>query len=59
MTGQVTRLLHLIFLLMYLHKMVCQNVWTTCDVHFEKQTRVHNKVFGQGLGLAFRVRVLC
>ena len=50
---RVTRLFHLIFPLMYLHKIVCQNFWTPCDVHFEKQIRVHNdnQTFGQGLGL--------
>jgi len=44
---------------MYLHKIVCQNFWTPGDAHFEKQTRVHYQAFGLGLGLAFRVRVLC
>jgi len=39
---RVTPLLYLIFLLMYLHKILFQNFWTPCDVHFEKQTRVHN-----------------
>jgi len=55
---RVTRLVNVIFLLMYLHKIVCQNFWTPCDVHFEDQTRVH-KAFGLGLGPAFRIRVLC
>jgi len=60
-TGQssvrVTPLLYLVFLLMYLHKIVSKNLWTPCDVHFEK----HTSVFGLGLGLAFRmgIRVLC
>jgi len=35
---RVTPLLYLVFLLMYLHKIVSQNIWTACDVHFEKQT---------------------
>jgi len=58
---RVTPLLYLVFLLMYLHKIVSKNFWTSCDVHFEKQT----SVFGLGLGLgfcvtvAFKVRVQC
>jgi len=57
----VTPLLYLVFLLMYLHKIVSQNFWTPCDVHFEKKTSVDilNQAFGQGLGLAFRIRFLC
>jgi len=38
---------------MYLHKIVSQNIWTPCDVHFEKQT----SAFELGLGLALRIRV--
>jgi len=52
---RLTPLLYLVFLLMYLHKIVSKNNWTPCDVHFEKQT----SVFRLGLGLAFRVRDLC
>jgi len=52
---RVTPLLYFLFLLMYLHKILSQNFWTPCDVHFEKQT----SVFGLELGLAFRIRVLC
>ena len=52
---RVTPLLYLVFLLMCLHKIVSNNFWTPCDVHFEKKT----SVFGLGLGLAFRIRVLC
>ena len=52
---RVTPLLYLVFLLMYLHKIVSKSFWTPCDVHFEKQT----SVFGLELGLAFRTRVLC
>jgi len=52
---RVTPLLYFVFLLMYLHKIVSKNFWTPCDVHFEKQT----SAFGLGLGLAFRIRVLC
>ena len=57
---RITHLLYLIFILMYLHKIVCQNFWTPCDVHFEKQIRIYNSVFGLGfgLGLAFRAMVL-
>jgi len=40
---RVTPLLYLVFLLMYLHKIVSKNFWTPCDVHFEKQT----SAFGQ------------
>jgi len=43
---RVTPLLYLVFLLMYLNKIVSQKFWTPCDVHFDKQTRV----FGLGLG---------
>jgi len=39
---RVTPFLYLVFLLMYLHKIVSQNFWTPCDVHFEKQTSVDN-----------------
>jgi len=39
---RVTPLLYLVFLLMYLHKLVSQNFWTPCNVHFEKQTSVDN-----------------
>ena len=39
----------------YLHKIVSKSFWTPCDVHFEKQT----SVFGLGLDLAFRIKVLC
>jgi len=39
---QVTPLLYLVFLLMYLYKIISQNIWTPCDVHFEKQTSVDN-----------------
>jgi len=52
---RATPLLCLVFLLMYLHKIVSKNFWTPFDVHFEKQ----RSVFGLGLGLAFRIRVLC
>jgi len=52
---RVTPLLYLVFLLMYLHKIVSKKFWTPCDVHFVKQTIV----FGLWLGLAFRIRVLC
>jgi len=31
---RLTPLLYLLFLLMYLHKIVCQNLWTPCDVYF-------------------------
>ena len=41
---RVTPLLYLVFLLMYLHKIVSQNFWTPCDVHFEKQTSVYNYI---------------
>jgi len=51
----VTLLLYLVFVLMYLHKIVSKNFWTPCGGHFEKQT----SVFGLGLGLAFRIKVLC
>jgi len=34
----------LVFLLMYLHKIVSPNFWTPCDVHFEKQTSVDNQI---------------
>ena len=47
---RVTPLLYLVFLLMYLHKIVNKKFWTHCDVHFEKQT----SVFGLGLGLGLR-----
>jgi len=47
---RVTPLLYLVFLLMYLHKIVSKIFWTPCDVHFEKQT----SVFGLGLGLVFQ-----
>jgi len=30
---------------------VSQNIWTSCDVHFEKQI----SAFGLGLGLVFRI----
>jgi len=50
---RVTLLLYLIFLLMYLLKIVCQKFWTPCDVHFEKQTGVYNYAFGLGLDLQF------
>jgi len=39
---RVTPLLYLVFLLMYLYKLVRQIFWTPCDVHFEKQTSVDN-----------------
>jgi len=52
---RVTPLLYLVFLLMYLHKIVSKSFWTLCNLHFEKQT----SVFRLGLGLAFRIRVLC
>jgi len=39
---QVTPLLYLFFLLMHLHKIVSQNFWTPCNVHFEKHTSVDN-----------------
>jgi len=39
---RVTPLLCLVFLLMCLHKIVSQNFWTPCYVHFEKQTNVDN-----------------
>jgi len=48
---RVTPLLYVVFLLMYLHKILSQNFWSPCDVHFEKQSNV----FGRGLGLAFRI----
>jgi len=51
----VTSLLYLGFFLMYLHMIVSQKFWTPCNVHFEKQT----SAFGLGLGLAFRIRVMC
>ena len=51
---RVTPLLYLVFLLMYLHKIVSKTFLTPCNVHFEKQT----SVFGRGLGLTFRIRVL-
>jgi len=41
---RVTTLLYLVFLLMCLHTIVSQNFWTPCDVHFEKQTSVDNKL---------------
>ena len=37
---QVTPLLYLFFLLMYLHKIVSKKFWAPCDVHFEKQISV-------------------
>jgi len=52
---RVTPLLYLVFLLMYLHKIVSKKFWTPWDVHFEKQT----SIFGLGLGLAFKIKVLC
>jgi len=52
---RATPLLYLVFLLMYLHKIVSKNFWTPCAAHFEKQT----SAFGLGLGLAFRIKVLC
>ena len=54
-SARVTPLLYLVFLLMYLHKIVSKNFSTPCDVHVEKQT----SVFGLGLGLAFGIKVLC
>jgi len=29
---------------MYLHKILCQNFLTPCDVHVEKQTSVDNQI---------------
>jgi len=43
----VTPLLYLVFLLMYLDKIVRKTFWTPCDVDLEKLT----SVFGLGLGL--------
>jgi len=43
----VTPLLYLVFLLMYLDKIVSKTFWTPCDVDLEKQT----SVFGLELGL--------
>jgi len=34
---RMTPLLYLVFLLMYLHKIVSKNFWTPCDVHFENR----------------------
>jgi len=69
---RVTLLLYLIFLLMYLLKIVCQKFWTPCDVHFEKQTGVYNYAFwtrvrftvqfisaSRPITIAFKIRVLC
>ena len=52
---RVTPLLYMVFLLMYLHKIVSQKFWIACNVHIENQTGE----FGSGLGLAFMIRVLC
>jgi len=52
---RVSPLLYFIFLLMYLHNIASKYFWTPCDEHFEKQT----SIFGLGLGLAFRIGVLC
>jgi len=54
---RVTPFLYLIFLLMYLHKIVCQKFWTPCDVHFENGKADKGSQLSSwttaGLGLVF------
>jgi len=54
----VTPMFYWIFLLMYLHKIVCQNCWTHCDVHLLRKADKGLQL-RFGLALSLRVRVLC